>query len=76
MIFTLTYPGEDTVRGESRKYFREDFTMRLGEEYESITASQNLATWDHLHCRESHTFPREDLEISGHIEKLEFHIMT
>ena len=35
---------EDTVSGESRKDFREDFTRRLGEEYESIAASQSLAT--------------------------------
>ena len=31
---------------------------------------------DYLLCRESHTFPRADLGISGHIEKLEFRILT
>ena len=36
---------EDTVPGESRKDFREDFSRRLGEENESITASQSLAAW-------------------------------
>ena len=45
MNYILTYPDEDTVPGESRKDFREDFTRRLGEEYESIAASQSLATW-------------------------------
>ena len=35
---------EDTVSGESRKDFREDFTRRLGEEYESVVASRSLAT--------------------------------
>ena len=35
-----------------------------------------LPPGDHLLCRESHTFPREDLGISGNIKKLEFHIMT
>ena len=36
---------EDPVSGESRKDFREDFTRRLGEEYESVAASKSLATW-------------------------------
>ena len=31
---------------------------------------------DHLLCRVSHIFPRADLGILGHIEKLEFCIMT
>ena len=35
-----------------------------------------LPPGDYLLCRESHTFPRADLGISGHIEKLEFRIMT
>ena len=36
----------------------------------------SLPPGDHLLCREPHTFPREDLGILGHIEKLEFRIMT
>ena len=36
----------------------------------------SLPPGDLLHCREPHMFPREDLGILGHIEKLEFHIMT
>ena len=35
-----------------------------------------LPPGDHLHCREPHSFPREDLGNIGHIEKLEFRIMT
>ena len=35
-----------------------------------------LPPGDYLLCRESHMFPREDLGILGHIEKLEFRIMT
>ena len=35
-----------------------------------------LPPGDHLLCRESHMFPRADLGILGHIEKLEFCIMT
>ena len=35
-----------------------------------------LPPGDHLLCRESHMFPRADLGILGHIEKLEFRIMT
>ena len=35
-----------------------------------------LPPGDHLLCRESYTFPRADLRILGHIEKLEFCIMT
>ena len=31
---------------------------------------------DHLLCWESHMFPRADLGILGHIEKLEFRTMT
>ena len=33
-----------------------------------------LPPGDHLHCREPHSFPREDLGNIGHIEKLEFRI--
>ena len=61
-----------TVPGESRKDFSEDFTRRLGEEHESIAASQSLATWGSPACREPHSFPRENLGNIGHIEKLEF----
>ena len=35
-----------------------------------------LPPGDHMLSRESHTFPREDLKILGHIDKLEFRIMT
>ena len=35
-----------------------------------------LPPGDHLLCREFQTFPWEDLGILGHIEKLEFRIMT
>ena len=35
-----------------------------------------LPPGDYLLSRESHTFPRADLGISGHIEKLEFCIIT
>ena len=70
----LTYPDECTVPGESRKDFSKDFTRRLGEEHESIGASQSLATWESPACREPHSFPRENLGNIGHIEKLEFRI--
>ena len=46
MNYIFTYPDEDTVPGESRKDFREDFTRRLGEEYKSIAASRSLVTWE------------------------------
>ena len=45
MICILTLPDESTVPGESRKDFNEDFTKRLGEEHQSIAASQTHATW-------------------------------
>ena len=35
-----------------------------------------LPPGDYLLCREPHTFPGEHLGILGHIEKLEFRIMT
>ena len=62
------------VPGESRKYFGEDFSRRLGEEFESIVASKSHATWGSPACREPHLFPKENLGNIGHIEKLEFHI--
>ena len=63
-----------TVPGESRKDFSEDFSRRLGEEHESIAASQSLATWGSPACREPHSFLWENLGNIGHIEKLEFRI--
>ena len=44
-LITYSLILEDTVSGESRKDFREDFTRRLGEEYKSDVASQSHATW-------------------------------
>ena len=71
-----THLSLQTVSGESREDFREDSTRRLGKVGVSIAASRSFLPGNHLFCRESHSFPRANLVILGHIKKLEFRIMA
>ena len=41
-----------------------------------VAASRSFLPGNHLFCRESHSFPRANLVILGHIKKLEFRIMA
>ena len=69
----LTYPWSLWWEQEilHRRLYQE---IRKGIQV-GLRPSHLLPPGDFLLCRESHTFPRADLGISGHIEKLEFHIM-
>ena len=70
----LSLKTESLVRAEktSEKTLPGDW-----ERHTSLLRPPNLLPpGDYLLFRESHSLPRADLEILGHIKKLEFNIMT
>ena len=66
----------DTVSSESRKGFREDLSRNQERLVGPIAASQYHATWGSSAYGETHSFPKVNLGILGHITKIEFRIET